>query len=44
MSFVDAYDFPVDLVLRVLSIPVSTYYDWRARQAAAVTSSNPTTQ
>jgi putative transposase len=34
MSFVDAYDFPVDLVLRVLSIPVSTYYDWRARQAA----------
>jgi putative transposase len=34
MSFVDAHDFPVDLVLRVLGIPASTYYDWRARQAA----------
>jgi hypothetical protein len=34
MSFVDAHDFPVDLVLRVLSIPASTYYDWRTRQAA----------
>jgi putative transposase len=34
MSFVDAHDFPVDLVLRVLRIPPSTYYDWRARQAA----------
>lgn len=33
MSFVDAYDFPVDLVLRVLGIPASTYYDWRARQS-----------
>jgi putative transposase len=33
MSFVDAHDFPVDLVLRVLGIPASTYYDWRARQA-----------
>ena len=30
MSFVDAHDFPVDLVLRVLSIPSSTYYGWRA--------------
>jgi putative transposase len=28
---VDAHDFPVDLVLRVLSIPSSTYYGWRAR-------------
>jgi putative transposase len=34
MSFVDAHDFPVDLVLRVLAIPASTYYGWRARQAA----------
>jgi len=34
MSFVDAYGFPVDLVLRVLGIPASTYYDWRACQAA----------
>ena len=33
MSFVDAHDFSVDLVLRVLGIPASTYYDWRARQA-----------
>jgi putative transposase len=33
MSFIDAHDFPVDLVLRVLSVPASTYYDWRARQA-----------
>lgn len=34
MSFVDAHDLPVDLVLRVLGVPASTYYDWRARQAA----------
>jgi putative transposase len=34
MSFIDAHEFPVDLVLRVLGIPASTYYDWRARQAA----------
>jgi putative transposase len=34
MSFIDAHDVPVDLVLRVLGIPSSTYYDWRARQAA----------
>ncbi|MGH3504210.1 MAG: IS3 family transposase, partial [Nocardioidaceae bacterium] len=34
MSFIDAHDFPAGLVLRVLSIPASTYYDWRARQAA----------
>jgi len=34
MSFVDAHDFPVDLVLRVLGVPASTYYDWRARRAA----------
>lgn len=32
MSFVDAHDFPVDLVLRVLGIAPSTYYDWRARR------------
>ena len=29
MNFIDAHDFSVDLVLRVLGIPVSTYYDWR---------------
>ena len=34
MSFVEAHDFSVDLVLRVLGVPASTYYDWRARQAA----------
>jgi putative transposase len=34
MSFIDAHDFPAGLVLRVLSIPTSTYYDWRARRAA----------
>lgn len=31
MSFIDAHDFPVDLVLRVVGIAPSTYYDWRAR-------------
>jgi putative transposase len=34
MSFIDDHDFPVDLVLRVLSIPSSTYYGWRSRVAA----------
>ncbi|MCF7547327.1 IS3 family transposase [Pseudonocardia sp. WMMC193] len=34
MSFVDAHDFPAGLVLRVLGIASSTYYDWRARRAA----------
>ena len=34
MSFVDAHDFPAGLVLRVLGIPESTYYDWRARRVA----------
>jgi putative transposase len=29
MNFIDAHDFSVDLVLRVLHIPASTYYDWR---------------
>ena len=33
MSFVDAHDFPAGLVLRVLGIAASTYYDWRARRA-----------
>ena len=32
MSFVDALDFPVGLVLRVLDIASSTYYLWRARR------------
>jgi len=34
MSFIDAHTFSVDLVLRVLGVPASTYYDWRARQTA----------
>lgn len=34
MSFIDDHDFPVGLVLRVLGIASSTYYDWRARAAA----------
>ncbi|WP_243788898.1 IS3 family transposase [Saccharopolyspora gloriosae] len=34
MSFIDDHDFSVGLVLRVLGIPASTYYDWRARAAA----------
>jgi putative transposase len=34
MSFVDAHDFPAGLVLRVLGIAESTYYDWRARRVA----------
>jgi putative transposase len=29
MNFVDAHDFSVSLVLRVLDIAASTYYDWR---------------
>ncbi|OLM27916.1 Mobile element protein [Pseudonocardia sp. Ae717_Ps2] len=33
MSFVDAHGFPAGLVLRVLGVPVSTYYDWRTRRA-----------
>ena len=32
MSFIDAHDFPAGLVLRVLDIPESTYYDWRTRR------------
>jgi putative transposase len=32
MSFIDAHDFPTGLVLRVLDIPTSSYYDWRARR------------
>ncbi|RZL84185.1 MAG: transposase [Rhodococcus sp. (in: high G+C Gram-positive bacteria)] len=31
MSFIDAHDFSVGLVLPVLNVPASTYYDWRAR-------------
>ena len=34
MNFIDAHDFSVDLVLRVLDIPVSTYYDWRTARRA----------
>lgn len=33
MNFVDAHDFSVGLVLRVLGIAASTYYGWRARRA-----------
>jgi putative transposase len=32
MSFIDAHDFPAGLVLRVLGIAESTYYDWRVRR------------
>jgi putative transposase len=32
MSFVDAHGFSVDLVLRVLGVAASTYYEWRARR------------
>jgi putative transposase len=31
MSFIDAHDFAVGLLLRVLGIAPSTYYGWRAR-------------
>ena len=34
MSFIDAHDFPAGLVLRVLDVPESTYYDWRARRVS----------
>ncbi|MPZ67334.1 MAG: IS3 family transposase [Pseudonocardiaceae bacterium] len=34
MSFIDAHDFLAGLVLRVLGIPTSTYYDWRARRVS----------
>src|SRR5690606_20957121 len=34
MSFIDAHDFPAGLVLRVLGVPASTYYDWRARRVS----------
>jgi putative transposase len=34
MNFVDAHDFSVDLVLRVLGIAASTYYDWRKARRA----------
>lgn len=33
MRFVDAHDLSVGLVLRVLNVPASTYYDCRARVA-----------
>jgi len=34
MSFIQAHDFPAGLVLRVLGVAESTYYDRRARQVA----------
>jgi HTH-like domain len=34
MRFIDAHDFSVDLVLRVLGIASSTYYDWRTRRTS----------
>jgi putative transposase len=34
MSFIDAHDFPAGLVLRVLGIAESTYYDWRTRRVS----------
>ena len=33
-SITRADDFPAGLVLRVLDVPESTYYDWRARRAS----------
>lgn len=33
MNFIEAHDFSVDLVLRVLGIASPTYYGWRARRA-----------
>ena len=33
-SITRAHDFPAGLVLRVLDVPESTYYDWRARQVS----------
>ena len=32
MSFIDTHDFPAGLVLRVLGVAESTYYDRRTRQ------------
>ena len=34
MNFIDAHDFSVGLVLRVLGIPAATYYDWRTARRA----------
>jgi putative transposase len=34
MSFIDAHDFPAGLVLRVLDVSESTYYDWRTRRVS----------
>jgi putative transposase len=34
MSFIDAHGFPAGLVPRVMGIPASTYYDWRARRVS----------
>ncbi|GAB5011004.1 hypothetical protein MAHJHV63_54540 [Mycobacterium avium subsp. hominissuis] len=37
MNFIDAHDFSVGLVLRVLGIAASTYYGWRkARQQPSI--------
>ena len=33
-SITRADDFPAGLVLQVLDVPESTYYDWRARRAS----------
>jgi hypothetical protein len=33
-SFIDGHDFPAGFVLRVLDVPESTYYDWRARRVS----------
>ena len=39
MNFIDAHNFSVGLVLRVLGIPASTYYDWRKARRRAVAAS-----
>jgi putative transposase len=33
-SITRAHDFPAGLVLQVLDVPESTYYDWRAQRVS----------
>ena len=35
MNFIDVHGFSVGLVLRVLGVPASTYYDWRTAGGGA---------
>ena len=34
MNFVDAHNFSVGFMVRILGIPASTYYDWRKSRRA----------